>query len=248
MKKYIIANWKALPASWAEAEGILDFLSEHLADIPDEASIVLCPPFVYLEEVSKVLQASGLAERVLLGAQDLAVGDEAGQTGEVTGAQLVNLGVRYVIIGHSERRWKIGEPDHVVNQKLELALEHGLTPIVCIGEKVRDEHFEEFLKEQMATTFAGLSEEHIAKCLVAYEPVWAISTNPNAQPDSPTETRKALAVIQPLVSRSLLLYGGSVNKSNAQEFLAMPETAGVLVGGASVRKEEFLEIIRAVVQ
>ncbi len=248
MKKYIIANWKALPESWAEAESILDFLSEHLAEIPDEASMVVCPPFVYLEEVSKILQASGLAGRVVLGAQDLAVGDEPGQTGEVTGAQLANLGVRYVIIGHSERRWKIGEPDHVVNQKLELALEHGLTPIVCIGEKVHDEHFEQFLKDQVATTFAGLSADDIAKCLITYEPVWAISTNPDAKPDSPDETRKALAIIQPLVPNSALLYGGSVNKSNAHEFLSMPETTGVLVGGASVRKEEFLEILKAVVQ
>ncbi len=244
MKKYIIANWKALPDTWAEAEEILDYLSGHLAEIPENVSMVLCPPFVYLEEVIKTVRNSSLADRVEIGAQDLAVGDEPAQTGEVTGAQLINLGVRYVIIGHSERRWKLGEPDHVVNQKLELALEHGLTPIVCIGEKTREDDFKHFIAAQMENTFQGLSQDKVDRCFIAYEPVWAISTNPGAKPDTPEETRKAIGVITLLAPNVPLLYGGSVNKNNAKEFLSMPETAGVLVGGASVRKEEFVEILK----
>ncbi len=242
-KKYVIGNWKALPNTPAEAEQILDFLSGHVTG-ETAASIVVCPPFVYLEDVAKILNTTSLNSFIELGAQDIALSDEPSQTGEVTGEQLARLGVRYVIIGHSDRRWKLAESEEIVNQKLKRALQHELTPVVCIGERVRDDQFEQFLKQQMAGTFAGLSSEELRMCLIAYEPVWAISTTPGARPDSPDETRKALAVLRPLAPESLLLYGGSVNRSNADDFLAIPEISGILVGGASVRKEEFVEIIK----
>ena len=236
MKKYVIANWKALPNSWAEAEGILDFLSENISSAGDEVSLVICPPFVYLEEVAKVFANTSLGSRAQLGVQDL--------TKESTAQTLNSINVRYVIIGHSDRRWKLGESNEVVNNKLKLALQYELTPIVCVGEKSREGDFQKFIKDQVEATFDGLTAAELEKCFIAYEPVWAISTNPGARPDTPDETRKALDVIRPLISNSLILYGGSVNKNNSKDFLSMPEISGVLVGGASVRKEEFVEILR----
>ena len=234
MKKLIIANWKELPNTWAQAEELLDFLGEQLSvEISDKADIVLCPPSKYIAQVSEIIQKELLSELVELGAQDI---------GADSDGDLKNLGVKYVIIGHSSRR--VFESDEIVNQKLKTALKEGLTPIVCIGETARDENFETFLKDQFSATFAGLSADEVGKCFIAYEPVWAISTNPSAKPDSPDETRKALAVLAPLAPTSPFLYGGSVNKNNAKGFLSMPEILGVLIGGASVRKEEFVEILK----
>lgn len=245
-KKYVVANWKALPESWAEAQGILDSISEYFDASPSgNTSLIVCPPFVFIEEAAKLLDTSSLSRNAELGAQDIALSDQPGQTGEISGAMLEKLNVRYVIIGHSERRWKLGESDEVTNQKLKMTLQHNLTPIVCIGERTREGDYHKFITDQVAGTFAGLSADEIGKCLVTYEPVWAISTNPGAKPDTPADALEALTVIRPLVPDSLLLYGGSITQNNAHDFLSMPEFSGVLVGGASVRKEEFVEILRA---
>lgn len=247
MKKYIIANWKNHPDSWAEAEGILNYLDEHLEGQSGnpETSVIVCPPFVFLEEVGKVLRSSRLGRNVELGAQDIALSDSGAWTGEVSGHMLKRLGVQYVIIGHSERRWKMGESDEVVNKKLKTALKNELTPIVCVGERERDNNFKNFLKQQIKATFAGLSADEIGKCLVAYEPVWAISTNPNAHPDTPESALESIKIIQEILN-TRFLYGGSVTKKNAKDFLSLDQIAGVLVGGASVRKEEFAQILKAI--
>ncbi|HVZ11020.1 MAG TPA: triose-phosphate isomerase [Candidatus Paceibacterota bacterium] len=245
-KKYVIGNWKALPNSQAEVDQILDFLSEHLPSGDTETSIVVCPPFVYLEEVSKILATTSLGTRVELGAQDIALSDEPSQTGEVTGEQLARLGVRYVIIGHSDRRWKLGESDEITNAKLRMALQHNLTPIVCIGERVREGNFGKDIIDQIDATFAGASSDQIQSCVIAYEPVWAISTNPGAKPDTPESAQQSIQIIRDhLKSDIRMLYGGSVNPKNAEAFLGLPNASGVLVGGASVRPEDFLQIIRA---
>ena len=255
-KKYIVANWKMNPQSVAEAEDILAYIDEHLGRSSvnqNRISLVICPPFVFLDDVSKMLQTSFLAQRAELGAQDIALADSGGWTGEVSGPMLKRLGVKYVIVGHSERRWKIGESDEVVNKKLKTILANEFTPIVCVGERERDGHFKEFLQNQIKATFAGLSVDDIGKCLIAYEPVWAISTNPNAQPDTPESALESIKIIQDVLTvnckletRNLppVLYGGSVNEENAKSFLSLDEIAGVLVGGASVRKEEFVQILK----
>lgn len=246
-KKYIIANWKMNPQSVAEAEGILAYIDEHLNQDTHHAeqSLVICPPFVFLEDISRMLKTSHLAQYAELGAQDIALADSGAWTGEVSGPMLRRLGVSHVIIGHSERRWKIGESDEVVNKKLKTALKNELTPIVCIGEKERDIEFKEFLKQQIEATFAGLSDDERGKCLVAYEPVWAISSTPGARPDKPEETLEAVAVIkEALGPDTLVLYGGSINAANAKDFLSLDQISGVLVGSASVKKEEFVQILK----
>ncbi len=251
------------PTSVAEAEDILTYIDEYLKNESEkkENSLIICPPFVFLDDVSKILNTSRLAGQAELGAQDIALADSGAWTGEVSGPMLKRLGVKYVIVGHSERRWKIGESDEVVNKKLKTILVNELTPIVCIGEKERNGEFKEFLRKQIEATFAGLSVDDIGKCLIAYEPVWAISTNPGAHPDTPESALESIKIIQDSLIENRLpagearklktenlpkvLYGGSVNEGNAKLFLSLPEIAGVLVGGASVRKEEFVGIIKS---
>lgn len=247
MKKYVIANWKMAPASLAESEQILDFVNDYLESIGErELSLVFCPPFIFLEEVGKILRTSHLEHQSELGAQDIFWDDQGADTGEVSGPMLSKLGVEYVIIGHSERRWKLGESDEVVNKKLKAALRNELIPIVCVGERVRDENFKEFIESQISATFAGLSADEIGKCLIAYEPVWAISSNPNSHPDKPEDTLESIAVIKGILGDVPVLYGGSVTSKNAKDFFSLDQIAGVLVGGASVNKEEFVEILKLI--
>jgi len=257
MKKYIIANWKNHPDSVAEAEDILAYIDEHLKNesSPEDESLIICPPFVFLDDVSKILKTSRLAQQVELGAQDIALADSGAWTGEVSGPMLKRLGVEYVIVGHSERRWNAGggESDEVVNKKLKTILVNEFTPIVCVGERERDSEFKVFLKNQVEATFAGLSADEIGKCLIAYEPVWAISSNPDAHPDTPESALESIAVIREVLTVNCkletvnlppFLYGGSVTASNVKDFISLNQIAGVLVGGASVKKEEFVEILK----
>src|SRR3989338_4480201 len=251
-KKLIIANWKMSPQSLAEAVEILDSVDEYLGSLSEtkKFSLVFCPSFVFTEEVGKILKTSHLAHQAELGAQDISMDDETALTGEVSGPMLRQLGVRYVIIGHSERRWKLGESDEIVNKKLKAALRNEMVPIVCVGERVRDDNFRDFLKEQTLNTFAGLSSDEVARCLIAYEPVWAISTTPGARPDTPQNAlestsliRKALITNYQLPITNKFLYGGSITSTNAREFLKNEGFDGVLVGGSSVNKEEFVKIL-----
>ncbi|OGM96210.1 MAG: hypothetical protein A3B86_03655 [Candidatus Yanofskybacteria bacterium RIFCSPHIGHO2_02_FULL_38_22b] len=253
-KKLIVANWKMLPTTLAEAEGVLDLINDYLELLNEkkEFSLVFCPSFVFIEEVGKILKTSHLEHEAELGAQDIAVEDETALTGEVSGAMLQKLGVRYVIIGHSERRWKLGESDQVVNQKLKSAIRNDMVPIVCMGERERDENFSKFLEKQITNTFEGLTSDEISRCIIAYEPVWAISTNPGAHSDTPQSALESISVIKEVFSKiyhlspKTYLYGGSVNSKNVANFLKEEEINGVLVGGASVNKEEFVKILSLV--
>ena len=253
LKKYIVANWKMQPESLAQAEQILDFINDYLESRNEkELSLIICPPFVFLEEVGKILKTSHLEHEALLGAQDIFWEDSGADTGEISGPMLNKLGVRYVIIGHSERRWKLDESGEVVNKKLKAALRNEIIPIVCLGEKVRDESFKEFLKQQVKSTFVGLSPDEIGKCLIAYEPIWAISSNLDAHPDTPESALESIKIIADSLIENWklkienlpkVLYGGSVTSKNVAEFIEQEEIGGVLVGGASVNKEEFIKIL-----
>ena len=262
-KKIIAANWKMAPASLSEAQEILERTDEYLGTLDErkEFTLIFFPPFVFLEEVAKYLGTSHLAHQALLGAEDIATEDSGALTGEVSGPMLQKLGVRYVIIGHSERRWKIGESDEVVNKKLKAALRNELIPIVCIGERTRDfsakggpaSGWKDFLKNQIAATFVGLTPDDLGKCIVAYEPVWAISSNSGAHPDTPESALESISVIKETLSniynlkpKTCFMYGGSVNSGNVRSFLAEDEVDGVLIGGASVNKDEFVKILSVV--
>jgi len=246
MKKLIIANWKMNPASLAEAEDIVAKLDENIRTIPEpKFDLVICPPFVFIEEIAKFLQ--GMSAQ--LGAQDVAFRPENAQTGEVSGAQLAKLGVRYVIIGHSDRRWKFGEDDATVNSKLKTALAEGLTPVVCLGERTREGNWQDELKVQTVATFRGLTSGQIGACVIAYEPVWAISTTPGAKPDTPASAVQSMSIIREVLadhyqlSTNNFLYGGSVTPGNVRDFLERSEISGVLVGAASLRPDDFAQIL-----
>lgn len=264
-KKIIIANWKNHPESLGQAKEILESIGNYLGNLEEQSfSLIICPPFVFTEEVAKVLESTSLGSRVSLGAQDIAPDDETALTGEVSGAMLKKLNVRYAIVGHSERRWKLGESDEIVNRKLKAVLRNEMIPVVCVGERERNGGYKEFLKNQIETTFAGLAADDVSKCIIAYEPVWAISTNPDAKPDNPEETIKIFDFIKDTLIENWnfqseagtfalkienlpkILYGGSVTDKNSQDFLSHREINGILVGGASVRKEEFISILAKV--
>ena len=248
MKKIIIANWKMNPGTLSEAEDLLNFIDETAGDF--QGLLVICPPFVYLEDIGRLLKTSRLSKYTELGAQDTAPAEAGAWTGEVSGRMLKRLGARYVIVGHSERRWKIGESDEVTNKKLKTTLANELTAVVCLGEKIHDRSAKDFLKQQTATTFDGLSVDEISKCLIAYEPFWAVSSNRNSAPDTPESALEAINCIRDSLdskfsaSAAGFLYGGSVDSSNASDFLSKQEISGVLVGGASLDRQEFVKILK----
>jgi triosephosphate isomerase len=243
MKKFVVANWKMLPATSAEAEGIIEKLDEYARGLASAAQLhlIICPPPAYRAQVAKLLGEGILADAAVLGAQDMEPG-------------LVDQSVRYVIIGHSDRRWKAGDSDEVTNGKLKDALRDGLVPIVCLGERTREGAWQDELAAQTAATFDGLTAGQLGQCHIAYEPVWAISTNPNARPDTPASAVQSMALVREVladhfnISQNTFLYGGSVAAANVADFLSRSEISGVLVGGASVRAEEFCSILSIVTE
>jgi triosephosphate isomerase len=184
-----------------------------------------------------------------IGAQDVALGEVSSQTGEISAGQLAKLGVRYVIVGHSDRRWKLGEDDATINSKIKTVLAEGLVPVVCLGERTRDGDWQGELSTQTLATFGGLTAAQVSACLIAYEPVWAISTTPGAKPDTPASAVRSMSVIRDVladnfnVTTNTFLYGGSVSPDNAREFLERQEIKGILVGAASLRPDDFAKIL-----
>ena len=206
----------------------------------------MLPPFTDLRGVQTLVSADKL--KILYGAQDLSAHDGGAYTGDISGAMLARLGCTYVVVGHSERREYHDEDDALVAAKTQAALRHGLTPIVCIGERldVRQEgrHLEHTLA-QLDGALAGLSEEQVAAVVIAYEPVWAIGTGEVATPEDAQEVCGAIRArigetVSPAVAENLrILYGGSMKADNAAGIMAQPDIDGGLVGGASLDADEF---------
>ncbi len=250
MRPLLIAgNWKMNPgtaeAAVALAEGVKGGVGQ-AADV----RVVLAPPSVFLARIDEVLSGSPIG----LSAQNMSPEPSGAYTGEVSGAMLVDAGCTHVILGHSERRHGMGETSAQVNAKLKAALGAGLIPIVCIGETKEErlaEKTEAVLLEQLAGSLDGLSPEAMAGTVLAYEPVWAIGTGLTA---TPQQAQDAHAFIrgwlgktfgEATAARVIVQYGGSVKPDNAAELLACPDIDGALVGGASLKAEDFLAIFRA---
>lgn len=224
--KRVIGNWKMNPQSEEEAL--------RLARAVDKKDAIICPPFVYLSALSKEVK------NATLGAQDVYNEKEGAFTGEVSVDELKDLGVRYVIVGHSERR-ALGEDDALVASKLRTVLDAGLEPILCVGESAekRDSGtHQEFVKQQVEAALFQI--ENKRAILIAYEPIWAIGTN---QPANPKDVGEMAQMIKAIRGSDTVLYGGSTNKENIGSFLEMPEIGGVLVGGSSLDSKEFNEMI-----
>ena len=250
MRKTLIAgNWK-MNLDRTQAVALAMELESGFATDSD-VELAVCPPFVYLDAVSAVVQGTAIA----LGAQDMYFEKEGAFTGEVSGGMLTDLGCHYVILGHSERRHILGETDDVINQKVHAALALGLKPILCVGELLEEREAsqtEAVVRQQMQGSLDGISADQMEDVVIAYEPVWAIGTGKVATPEQAQSVHADLrrmieACYNPEVaSKVRIQYGGSVKPGNAGELLSLPDVDGALVGGASLTASDFLGIVTAV--
>ena len=249
MRKPIMAgNWK-MNKTPAEAVELVRALEPIVTRYP-QVETVVCPPFVNLPAVAAALQGRG---EMGVGAQNVHWAESGAYTGEVSAAMLVGL-ARYVIIGHSERRQYFGETDEMVNKKIKLALAHGLTPIVCVGESLEQNEAgitAEFVCGQVRADFAGISAEQAAGIVVAYEPIWAIGTGRTATSEVANRicgqvVRGALVELygDAIAQAMRVQYGGSAHEKNIAELMAMPDIDGALVGGASLKADAFGTMVR----
>jgi triosephosphate isomerase len=249
MQKLIVANWKENPSSEARALTLF----KAVAKIPRKSGveIVICPPFLFLEEIAEVFRSIRLKKNFAIGAQDVFWKETGAFTGAVGPKMVRSLGAEYVIIGHSERRNYFHETDAMVNRKIKVALQDGLHVILCVGEplSVRKKGIaaaKKFIKSQLKKDLAQIKT---GKLTVAYEPIWAIGTGKN---DSPKDAADIARFIKKeLSSRNLspkvrVLYGGSVNSGDIRDYVQYKEIDGALVGGASLKAAEFKKMIERV--
>jgi len=250
MRTPIIAgNWKC-HLTLGEAEVLVMKLKA--ACRVDGVEVVVCPPFTALAHVGRLLDRDG--STIALGAQDLFWEPRGAFTGEVSPLMLRDVGCRYVIIGHSERRQHFGETDASVHRKLGAALAHGLTPIVCIGETLAERQEGktfDVLKRQLTGAFVDCEPWDCGQLIIAYEPVWAIGTGKNATPEQAQEAHRFIREwfggrCGSKVSEEIRIqYGGSVTADNAASLLQQPDLDGALVGGASLKADGFSAIVKA---
>lgn len=238
MRKIVIAgNWK-MHKTQAEAEAFLQSFLPELTETPDEREVVLCVPFTDLSTLSKNLHGS----RIMIGAQNVHWEVEGAYTGEISGSMLTEMGIRYVIVGHSERRQYFGETDETVNLRLLSAQKHRLTPILCVGETKAQRDAGETEAVIAAQLQQGLVNVDQTNLIVAYEPIWAIGTGDTCAAD---EANRVIGVIRSQLSEASvpIQYGGSVKPGNIDEIMAQSEIDGVLVGGASLDPAGFARIV-----
>ena len=244
-KKVIAGNWKMnmLP------DATIRFIDELTPLVKDtENEVILCVPYTDLFYALLTAQNTNIK----IGAQNMHWEESGAYTGEVSGQMLKAIGVEYVIIGHSERRQYFAETDETVNKKLKLAFKCGLKPIVCVGETLEEREAgkaEEIITSQTEKALAGLTEEQVANTIIAYEPIWAIGTGKTATSEDANNAIKSIRnkisnmYGQMVSERVIIQYGGSVKASNAKELFTMSDIDGGLVGGASLKSEEFAKIV-----
>ncbi len=248
MRKPIIAgNWK-MNKTTEETKALIEGLIPLVNDV-NNVDIVVCPPFVNLAAAAQALAGSNIK----LGAQNMHFEKNGAFTGEVSADMLLALGVKYVILGHSERRQYFGETDEGVNKKTKVALQAGLVPIVCVGETLEERESgitSEIVCKQTKLALLGLSTEEVKGVVLAYEPIWAIGTGKTATSEDANDTIGAIrnAVKQVFgddAAQSVRIqYGGSMKPSNASELMAKPEIDGGLIGGAALKAEDFSQIVK----
>lgn len=243
-KKIIVANWKMNPSSSEEAVRLIKNVLT--APMPKNMELIFAPPFVYLDLIKK-----NFKKEIKLAAQNVSWSERGAFTGEISGLMLKNIGCEYVIIGHSERRYKIGETDEIINLKLKVALKAGLIPILAIGEKERNDDIVKVLNSQIKSALDGIEISEISRLIVAYEPIWAIGTGIS---DTPDHALSAALLIRKIVGNLYtpdfsadipVLYGGSVTGENAEDFIGQTGIDGALVGGASLETLNFIKIIKS---
>jgi triosephosphate isomerase len=247
----IAANWK-MHKTHLEAIRDVQKLSYLLdRDDAERVEVVVCPAFTALRSVQTLIDSDRLPYG--LGAQDVHWEEQGAYTGEVSPGMLEALKVSYVIVGHSERRQLFGETDERVNRKVKAVFAHGMRPILCVGETLDEREAgatEDRVRGQVEAALAGVADEHASELVIAYEPIWAIGTGRNAEPNDAGEVvgliRETLAkrYADDLAQRVRVQYGGSVKAGNIRGFMAHPEIDGALVGGASLDPEELALIVK----
>ncbi len=243
MKKIIVANWK-MQLGIKESLLLAKQFSQKIKSVKNE--VVICPDYLALAFIGPILKKT----KLILGAQDCAQENSGAYTGEVSASNLKSLGVKYVILGHSERREHLHENSAIINKKIKSALENKLIPILCIGEKLTEKQSGEtksYLLDELRRALKGIKIKNTTELIIAYEPIWAISSNKNAKAMLPTEANEIHDFIKAQTKRILnkevaVLYGGSTTASNAQEFLTQENISGLLVGGASLKLSEFIKM------
>ena len=250
-KTIIAGNWKMnkLPS---EARSFVDELRSLLPKTKT-CDTALCVPYPIIPNVARAIKDS----RISFGAQDVSLHDSGAYTGEVNAAMLTDLGCRYCIVGHSERRQYHGETDSDVNVKVRNLIAAGIVPIICVGESLEQREKEltiEYIDYQVKAALAGVEPKDVKRCVIAYEPIWAIGTGKTATAEQAEEVCSAIrAVIRGMfdarVARAVsILYGGSMNASNCDELLAQPDIDGGLIGGASLKTADFARIVAGTAQ
>lgn len=246
MRKPIIAgNWK-MNMTPDEAKELVAALIPLVADA--KCDVVVCPPYVDLCTVASLLKGTNIK----LGAQNIHWAEKGAFTGEISAKMLKARGVEFAIVGHSERRQYFGETDETVNARAKAALEAGITPIICVGESLaqrEDGVTDAVVTVQTVAALKGFSNEQVASLVIAYEPIWAIGTGKTATKEDANATisviRKAVAGVfgNETANKVRIQYGGSMNPKNASELMAMPEIDGGLIGGASLKADDFSKVV-----
>ncbi|HZT14078.1 MAG TPA: triose-phosphate isomerase [Candidatus Baltobacteraceae bacterium] len=240
-------NWKMFKTAREAVDYIARFVElVHL--VPRHVEVIVCPPFTALDAAGVALrQLQGDRGRIKLGAQNMHWSENGAFTGEVSAPMLIELGVQYAILGHSERRQYFGETDEYVRLKTRAALESGLTPIVAVGESLalrEDGKTEDHVVAQVRAAFEGLDTAQIARTVIAYEPIWAIGTGKNCDPKDANAVMQAIRKCLPGLEQVPILYGGSVKPENIAQYTAQPEIDGGLVGGASLSPDGFATLAK----
>ncbi|MBU2553342.1 MAG: triose-phosphate isomerase [Bacteroidetes bacterium] len=248
-KKIVAGNWKT-NLTFEEAEELVGTLAEELDGKKKKCEVILCPPSPYLEMASDYADESGLH----IAAQNVSEFDNGAYTGEVSASMLASMEIEYCIIGHSERRKYFGETNAQLAKKADQLLEVGIYPIFCIGELLEErnanKHFE-VVRQQISEGLFHLNEEEFSNVVIAYEPVWAIGTGVTASPEQAQEMHAFIRGLlaekygSTLADETTILYGGSCNAKNAAELFAKPDVDGGLIGGASLKSDDFLTITQS---
>lgn len=248
-KKIVAGNWK-MNMELNEGLKFAEDINAYFKSKPSKAEVILCTPFIHLAGVSEIVRTGNVS----LGAQNSATESSGAYTGEVSAPMIKSAGAQYVIIGHSERRTYYHEDDKMLNKKTLVAIATGLKVIFCCGEVLQERESEkhhEVVKKQLEEGLFNLSPEDFKKVVIAYEPVWAIGTGLTATPDQAQEMHKYIRELvkgrfgTDIAADLTILYGGSCKPSNAAEIFSKPDVDGGLIGGASLKKEDFCAIVVA---
>lgn len=247
-KKVIAGNWK-MNNDIQESQNLISKLISSLTGINANCEIIVCPPFTSLSEAGNLLKNTNIK----LGAQNMHFEENGAFTGEISGKMLLSAGCEYVIIGHSERRTIFGETDQIINKKLKKALKDGLKPIFCVGETLEEREngiMKDVIKRQVLDGLADFHSEELKTMILAYEPVWAIGTGKTASPEQAQEVHSYIRELlrdhfsNEASEKMVIQYGGSVKGDNARELLSQNDIDGALVGGACLKAESFVDIIK----